>query len=152
MSWLCCFWLTVSFNIWNDNQHCRYTHAQSLKPCSPDTLYQKPKSSSTPTHLQLLASAANELCWKTAVPSLRLPSPFLSLPIHSPIFLSREAPQIHFRGGREGGLMLAGREHHLLLFSKTEQNSTSLSWTELDMQLDLMWISWPVWGSCISLS
>lgn len=54
--------LTVSFNIWNDNQHCRYTHAQSLKPCSLDTLYQKPKSSSTPTHLQFLASAANGLC------------------------------------------------------------------------------------------
>lgn len=134
--------LTVSFDIWNDNQHCRYTHALSKSK----TLLPRHTLPKTQILFHTHTSAVFGQCcqWTLLKDSRPVPPPALPIPVSSHslahFFLSREAPQIHFRGGGVGGLLLAGREHHLLLFNKTEQSSTSLCRTELDMQdqLDLM--------------
>lgn len=68
--------------------------------------------------------------WIVLTDSPPMPPPALPIslslpPIHSPIFVPWSTTE-----PVGGGLMLAGREHHLLFFSKTEQLvHTELDWT-----------------------
>lgn len=90
----------IIYNVRKDNQQRKHTHTKSETLLLPRHTLPKPKSSSTRTHLQILAGAATGLCWQTALPCLRLPSPslFLCLPFIRPS-LSTEAPQIQLSGG-----------------------------------------------------
>lgn len=110
----------IIYNVRKDNQQRKHTHTQSLKPrSSPDTLYQNPNP---------LPHAHICRFWLVLLLDCvdRQPSRASACPPHLSVSASHSfahlCPVKHHRSSYLGGrLTLAGREHHLLLFNKTEQ-------------------------------